>query len=190
MERLNWIPLWSGHWKSLAHRQLVPDGGLHPTPDIPARILTLAVPVVAAVLAVVGVIFWGWRFDLAAAGFVIGVAALIVGGVLAAFGQLAGWRITIGQLDRDADEPLRAMLDETATHMLLAILESLAVAVLAVVGLILSPHGPWALLAVAPLAAAGAHVVWLFGLVVPRLYSAYAQVNDIPASMDGYAHTR
>ena len=82
------------------------------------------------------------------------------------------------------------MMDEAATHLLLAVQESVLMVPLAVLGLILTNQGLWFLAAYVPLVLLGTHVTWLFLLVVPRLYSAYTQVNEVDEAVDGYARTR
>lgn len=155
-----------------------------------ARSLTIALPLLAGCAVAVAAICFGWTFNLSTAGFVMAAGALVITGVLAAFGQLASWRTELGARDRADEAPLRAMVDEAATHMLLAILESVLVTVLALIAVGLSRWDRWALLATIPMACLTGHVLYLFTLVVPRLYSAYVQINDIDESLDGYSRTK
>ncbi|NNG20532.1 hypothetical protein HJ590_13340 [Naumannella sp. ID2617S] len=189
MERLNVRPLFRGHWKSLTNRAMVPDGELHATADIPARSMTIAVPLAAGSGIAAVTTLRPWVFDITAAGLVIGIAALVIGGVLAAFGQLAAWRTQIAARDRDTEAPLRAMVDEAATHLLLAVFEAVLLVPTSMLALVL-PAGPPSLIATVPLTMLCAHLVWLFILVTPRLYSAYGQVNEVAESIDGYSHTK
>lgn len=192
--RLNLLPVWLGHWRGLTMRRYrydLPeddDRSLSVGPDVLARSLTLAIPVLAGVVA--AVVLWGkaptWHIAGDVAGVVVAAAALMSGGLLGAFSLLAAWRERLDQNGRRRQRPLRAMIDEAVAHILLATLES-ALLVAAAFGALVA-RGFLAEAFACFAVALGAHVLYLFVLLVPRLYSVYAQTVDVDELMDG--HTR
>lgn len=184
--RLNVAPIFLAHWRGLTRRQPLPDGDFAYSPDSTARALTLAVPLVAGAAALV----WlrsaddKWSLPVDFAGVAIAAASLLSAALVAAFTQLAGWREKLRDQDRTREKPLRAMVDEAVGHVLLSMLEAVLIVASAAASMMLA--GWPARLACSLTFAAAAHVIFLFMLLIPRLYSAYVQTNDVDEHMDGF----
>lgn len=191
--RLDLLPVWLGHWRGLSmrtYRYDLPeddDRSLVLEPDRPAQVLTILVPVLAA--AVSGVLAWrqngDWSLDNDVAGVAIAGASLLSAGMLTAFSLLASWRERLSSASLRRQRPLRAMIDEAVAHVLLAALESALLVGVSVLAMLLNG---WLAKACAVLAAGyGAHVLFLFILLVPRMYSGYAQTADVEERLDGHS---
>jgi hypothetical protein len=183
--RLNLRPVLFGHWRGLTMRRYMPNGDVVSRPYVPARTLTLLVPAAAGV----GCWLWlrgrndTWSLPPEFAGAAIAAAALLSAGLVAAFAVLVGWRDRLTERDRARERALRAMVDEAVAHVLLATLESVLVVPAAALSMIL--HGGAARAATTLTWILSAHVIFLFVLLVPRLYSAYGQTNEIEEHVDG-----
>jgi hypothetical protein len=185
--RLDFTPVWLGHWRGLSMRTHSPTGYLHYHPDRVARAFTLLVPAAAFV----GALYWlrdalpTWSLPADFTAVAVGAAALLSASLVAALSQLAGWRDRLSDRDRVSEQPVKAMIDEAVAHVALALLESVLMLATAVASLALA--GWPARLFTAATCALGAHVIYLFLLLVPRLYSAYVQRNDVDENLDGYS---
>lgn len=189
MNRMNPSALIAAHWKGLQSRAYPSNGGEPTTtPDGLARLISAGAPVTVGGVAVIFI--WQGNLHLAegTASLVVTAATLAVGGMLAAFAQLASWRSRLAERDLDIQRPLRALIDEAVVHILLAVLESASLMLLTVLSLLLP--NPWAIVPNALVVAVGSHLVLLFFIIVPRLYSAYVQVNEVTDEVNGYARRR
>jgi len=188
--RLNLAPVFRAHWRGLSMRRKNADGGLDYQPDIVSRLLTLAIPSAAAA----GMLFWlrdvdkTWSLPPEFAGVAIAAAALTSAALVQAFTQLASWRIRLTDRNRPTEAPFRAMVDEAVSHVLLATLESVLIVASAAGSLMLA--GWAARLCTALTCALTAHLLFLFVLLVPRLYSTYVQTSEVDERLDGYTRAR
>lgn len=186
--RLNFIPILRGHWKGLtdARSRL---GGIErqsSRPDRPMRILMLVLP------AGIGVFMFLRGGELAAPAPLLTGISLLAGGMLSAFTHLSTLRLKITDInanesaDRFAAE--RGMLDETAAHLLTGSLFcalNAAVLVLGMnVGVSAKGHLTGALAAVAT--GFSIYIVLLFIAVLPRLYFAYVEMNNVSVALNGF----
>lgn len=184
LSRFNIMPVLRGHWKGLTDRRYVPRRA-----DILAR-LSLLLPV--------AVFFLMWRRDgqLAAPAPLLTGVALLMGGMLSAFTHLSVLRLKVTEWSSSGGdsrwEVERGMLDETAAHLLAgALLCAFDAAVLAVgmnVSVTKSGHlcGFWA----AAAAALSSYILLIFIFIVPRLYSAYVDLNGVSAELNGFNRGR
>lgn len=183
-ERFNVLPVLRGHWKGLTDGRYA--GG---RPDIAARISLLA-PVV-----IFSLILWRNGKLAAPAALLTGVA-LMAGGMLSAFTHLSTLRLKItdwetpGSISRFEVE--KDMLDETAAHLLTGSLLCALNAAALVIGMNVSVtesghlYGFWSALA----AALSSYVLIVFVFVIPRLYSAYVQMNSVRDDLNGFHRTK
>jgi Flp pilus assembly pilin Flp len=183
LSRFNLAPLFRAHWKGLT------NGTNSPTPDWPSRLILIFIPVAVGILSV----FFNWRL-MAPAALLAGVT-LLAGSLLSAFTHLSSLRMKISEWEEhnsDRFNAERAMLDETAAHLLLASLASIANAVIIVIGLNFRSgvkeeiDGFWAAMSLA----FGSWTVILFVLCLPRLYSAYVEINHVEGYLSGFTRRR
>lgn len=205
-------PIWAAHWRVLQNRSTDNRGRLVVTPDKPARVFTFTVPAIAAVLAVLRLLVFHSPMSGApvpgpkpaaggspglkqamdnlstgdVAGAVLAASGLLFGTLLGAFGLLATWRERVTNRDLSSEDQLGWMIDEGVSHTLAAVIESVIVALAALAGLLLPDFAARIALCVA--IATVAHILYLFVLTTPRLYSAYTQINAVPAELDGHTH--
>lgn len=178
--RFNFIPVLRGHWKGLTDGRYTP-----PRPDVVAR-LSLLVPVAVFVL----MLLKGGR--LSTPGALLTGVALLAGGMLSAFTHLSTLRLKVkewvGSSEASRYEVEKGMLDETAAHLLTGSLLCALDAASLVIGMNVSVtraghlYGFWAALA----AAISSYVLIIFVLLVPRLYSAYVEMNDVHPDLNGF----
>ncbi|KND26018.1 hypothetical protein IQ63_37875 [Streptomyces acidiscabies] len=178
--RFNFIPVLRGHWKGLTDGRYAP-----PRPDVLAR-LALLIP------AIVFLLMWLKKGNLSTPSALLTGIALLAGGMLSAFTHLSTLRLKLKEWV-DASEASRyevekGMLDETAAHLLTgSLLCAFDVASL-VIGMNVSMtkeghlYGFWAALS----AAISSYVLVIFTLLVPRLYSAYVEINDVSPDLNGF----
>ncbi|MEV7830351.1 hypothetical protein AB0P12_06935 [Streptomyces subrutilus] len=183
-ERFNVLPVLRGHWKGLT------DGRYREKrADIAAR-LSLLLP-----FAVFGFMLWRHGRLAAPAALLTGVA-LMAGGMLSAFTHLSTLRLKITDWEKPGVvsrfEVERDMLDETAAHLLTgSLLCALNAAVLVIgmnVGVTKTGHlyGIWAAMA----AGLSSYVLIVFVFVIPRLYSAYVQMNNVSGDLSGFNRSK
>ena len=175
--RLDLRPILRGHWYGLTDGRTTTD-----EPDWPTRILLLA----TLLLVPIGV----WRdFQLAAPGPLLAGVALLAGALIGSFGTMTTLRLKLADLadvDDDALAPERDLLDESVSHILVAALVAALNAATLVIGTNLTEvnhpvTGFWAALAIA----LSAYLALLFVLILPRLYSAYVQINNVRPGLNG-----
>ncbi|MFB7862231.1 hypothetical protein [Streptomyces sp. NPDC056069] len=183
-ERFNVLPVLRGHWKGLT------DGRYRERrADVIAR-LSLLLP-----LTIFGLMLWRGGHLAAPAALLTGVA-LMAGGMLSAFTHLSTLRLKITDWDKPGTasrfEVERDMLDETAAHLLTgSLLCALNAAVLVIgmnVGVTKTGQlcGFWAAMA----AALSSYVLIVFIFVIPRLYSAYVQMNNVSGALSGFDRSK
>lgn len=180
--RFNFWPVLRGHWKGLTRGDVTAY-----TPDRLSRHI-LKLPPLLAALAL-------WRnWELAAPTPLLSAVALLAGALVGSFGSLSTLRLKLTDwADREGDnqQPQRDALDETVAHLLTAaVLCALTAAVLVigtnVAGADKPVTRPWAALAVG----LGSYVLLLFMLVVPRLYAAYVEINNVRDRLNGFSRGR
>ena len=182
MERLNPFYLYRGHWKTLSdYRKLKPRAAWV------LRVFLLVVPVA------VGLWFGACNGELKSPDAILAGLALLAGALLAAFAQLASWRLRLTQRQKqlpNVERVDRDALDETSAQLLVAAYESALATVALVVAMNVEASssgaisGWWAAGAVA----LSIHVVLIFLVAIPRLYSAYVSINGVREELSGF-HT-
>jgi hypothetical protein len=177
-------PVLRGHWKGLANGQYI-----NYRPDWAARIILLLPLLLFTAM-------WVGDGRLAAPTPLLSAAALLAGGMLSAFTHLSNLRLKItewagdGGPDRFAVE--REMLDESAAHLLTGSLICVLDAATLVVGMNISVSdkgqliGFWAALA----SGLSAYVFLIFIITIPRLYSAWVEINGVARHLNGFAKGR
>ncbi|MFJ9525476.1 hypothetical protein [Streptomyces cyaneofuscatus] len=183
-ERFNVLPVLRGHWKGLTDGRHAAQRA-----DVVAR-LSLLLPVV-----VFGLMLWREGRLAAPASLLTGVA-LMAGGMLSAFTHLSTLRLKITEWDSPGEasrfEVERGMLDETAAHLLTGSLLCAFNAATLVIGMNVGVtktghlYGFWA----AASAGLSSYVLVVFVFVIPRLYSAYVQINDVSSELNGFDRRR
>lgn len=179
--RINPLAVPRAHWKSLSNR-----AGGKVEPNWRARIFSVAVAVVPTLWVLLATRNGVAALDASIPSAILAAAAILVGGLLAAFGVLVGWRATLQeQAERypATQQGLRGLVDEAVSHILLAVLWSAAVLPLATLLLVCSGRIASVLLAL--IVGLSAHTLYLFVLIVPLLYSAYTQIMDVESSING-----
>lgn len=184
MSRLNFAPIFRGHWKGLTNG-VGAEGG----PDWTVRGAIIILPIGTTVVAY----FLEWRFA-AAAPLLAGVS-LLAGALLSSFTYLSTLRMKIVEWTKHEDDSLkveRSMLDETAAHLLAASFACALDTAVLVIGMNVSGaaggavEGVWAALATG----VSVYVLLIFIICLPRLYSAYVQVNDVSDRYSGFVKGR
>ena len=174
MSRFNPRQLVRGHWNSLSTDG---DDATSAMPDVASRVIFAVVPAGCVIASYV----WHWKIGAPTA--LLSGVALLAGGLLGAFGQLATMRTKMTErrlFEGDAEATDRNMIDETVAHLLLAALLCGVDAVLIIIGLNTAKNpatltGLWADAVIG----VSAYVALLFLVSVPRLYSAYVQYNEV-----------
>ena len=174
--------IWNAHIKGLKNRVYTSARPIG-RPDKVARIALYALPVVAAVAMV--------AFDGTVAGGegILAAAGIFSGAFFMGFTQVATWRerFTERRDQRDQSEVhQRDSLDESVAHLLMAIYASIGLAVVLVVGQNFADEkdrltGVWAAIS----AGLGLYLVLLIMIVLPKLYTAYAGINEVDDEMSG-----
>ena len=186
LSRFNVRPVLFGHWKGLT------DGRYRRyKPDWSARAI-LCIPFVLT-----GVM-WGTGGDLAAPTPLLTAVSLLAGGMLSAFTHLSTLRLKITEwLDKEGDEGSnfeveREMLDETASHLLTGSLLCAIDALLLVVGLNFasSPEGHLTGVFAAIASGVSSYIFLVFVMIVPRLYSAYVEINKVSSKLNGFVRSK
>ncbi len=171
--------LFRGHWKGLSdYRQK------KSIPDVATRFLIVALPLIAGISIAV------LDGRLSAPGSLLAGAALLAGGFLAAFGQISNLRVRLTDRARDyadAEAIDRDALDETAAHLLVASFMSAITALALVLAMNLGAEpdgavrGLWAAVVVVP----ATYVLLVFIIAIPRLYTAYVNINSVRDELSG-----
>lgn len=198
--RFSPVDILVGHWKGFSNAK-------NGRPDWLARSILL-LPVIVFVVA------WCLAWQVSGGAALLAALALLTGVLVGAFTQLTNLRLRLSDMARqgaDPDHHSRDALDETAAHLLMAALVTIATAVLLAVGVNLAGAGT-AVKTVVTTTAAGAtetvtttasgavtgvlaaviiglasYATLLLLLVLPRLYQAYVDVNHVRASKSGLA---
>lgn len=183
--RLSPRPLFRGHWKSLTNVATNRQAA-----DWVTRLALLG----AVALAPLG---WLLGWSLRAPTPILSGVALLGGALVGSFGQVNTLRLKVTDRLGDDDPTTkidRDALDESAAHVLTAAYLCGLTAALLVLGINLSPDkssnpavvGFWGPAAMST----GAYALITFFIAVPRLYSAYVQVNNVSPAVSGYTVTR
>ncbi|MFE3552579.1 hypothetical protein ACFXN2_28370 [Streptomyces kronopolitis] len=180
LDRFNVTPILRGHWKGLTNGQY-----LVYRPDFTARAIFLTP------LALFGYLLWSGASLKSPAALLTG-AALLAGGMLSAFTHLSTLRLKITEWDEGGSagrfQMERDMLDETAAHLLTGSLACVLDAASLVIGMNASLDkqghltGFWAALS----AAISSYVLLIFVVILPRLYSAYVEINGVAKNLSGF----
>ncbi|MFF0132215.1 hypothetical protein ACFYTG_42010 [Streptomyces mirabilis] len=137
-----------------------------------------------------------WLKDgrLSTPGALLTGVALLAGGMLSAFTHLSTLRLKLkewaGASEVSRYEVEKGMLDETAAHLLTGSLLCVLDAASLVIGMNVSVtkdghlFGFWAALA----AAISSYVLIIFIFLIPRLYSAYVEMNDVSPDLNGFVN--
>jgi hypothetical protein len=122
--------------------------------------------------------------------------SLLAGGMLSSFTHLSTLRLKITEWDGAGGpsrfEVEREMLDETAAHLLTGSLFCAFDAASLVIGMNFSLtktghlYGFWAALS----AGVSSYILLIFVFVIPRLYSAYVEINGVGRDLSGFAKTK
>lgn len=178
--RLDLRPIIRGQWRGLS-KGLPPDI----KPDWLARILIYATPVAILLLSVA--LCW----SIAAPSALLSGVALLAGGLLSSFAYLSTLRMKVTEWsssEPDRWRTERSMLDETAAHLLAAVLACIVEAVLLVIGMNLSTPPQYAVSGwlAAAIYAVAAYIALIFLVCLPRLYNAYTELNDVSDELSGF----
>lgn len=178
--RLDLRPIIVGQWRGLSK-------GLPPNikPDWLSRVIVFLGPL--ALLAVSLVFSW----NVVAPTALLSGAALLAGGLLSAFSYLSTLRMKVTEWSEDSPERWqteRAMLDETAAHLLAAVTSCIILAVLLVAGMNTSqlPQNVFGGVLAAVCYAVGSYIVLIFLVCIPRLYNAYTELNQVSNELSGF----
>jgi len=177
MNRLNPFYMFRGLWKSLSRFE-----SENILPSVFIRLVVFAFPLA------LGIYMQITKACLADPGSILAVLGLLAGALLAAFSQLSSWRSVLSARADLSEKRDRDHLDETAAQLLVASYMSATAAGFLVLGtnVTASPTGalgtPWS----AIVGALGAHVLVVFLIAVPRLYSAYVNLNAVRDELNGY----
>lgn len=181
-DRFSPADIFNGHRKGLRNRRYTtarPSG----RPDVIAIALLYGVPVL-------GVIASYWRhLTIAEPNAMLTAFGILVGALLMAFTQIAAWRDRFTQrleTHRVTEVHQRDSLDEAVAHVLMALYGSIGLFALTVIGMNFLDdknrlHGGWAAFSIG----LGAYVFLLMLLIAPKLYTAYAVVNQVDDEMSG-----
>ncbi|WP_091101164.1 hypothetical protein [Micromonospora citrea] len=187
LSRFNIVPVLRGHWKGLS------DGRYRTyRPDWVARCI-LAAPVGVFVL-----MLWSGT-GLAAPTPLLTAVALLAGGMLSTFTHLSTLRLKLTEwlekFDDGEDARFvveRESLDETAAHLLAGSLVCAIDAAVLVVGMNVSTsdrgalEGIWAALG----GGLSSYILLVFIMVMPRMYSAYVEINSVSTKLSGFSKDR
>lgn len=186
--RFDVTPVFRGHWKGLTR------GDIHPPQPIPdgwtaradwrTRTGLIAIPLVVTVVILVR------HGQLSAPTSLLTAVALLTGGILTVFAALSTLRLKLTEwdertIDRDLD---RSSLDESVAHLMAGALACVVDAVVLVIGMNLRQPNTEAITGIPAALAAGisSYVVLIFIIIIPRLYSAYVEINQVPEHLDGF----
>lgn len=179
-DRINPLPLFRGHWYTLSDYRKT-----KPTADLFTRALVVVVPLGVGV----------WMFvasgTLSDPGAILAGLALLAGALLAAFAQLSAWRQRLTERAEDfhhSEQRDRDNLDETAAELLVSSYMSVISLIVLVLGMNFGVDadgavvGFWAALA----STLCSYVVIVFLIALPRLYSAYVNINSVRDELNGF----
>jgi hypothetical protein len=177
--RFDVTPLLRGHWFGLLHGQFEKY-----QPDWLARGVFVISPALG-----IAALFLDW--EITAPTPLLSAVALLAGALVGSFGSLSTLRLKLTDWATEDDERFqvqRDMIDETVAHVLTAALLSAATAVVLVIGTNVAgaDQAVTGCLAAATIAL-GSYVVLLFVLILPRLYAAYVEINQVRDRLSGFS---
>ncbi|MFE9640472.1 hypothetical protein ACFYOC_15790 [Nocardiopsis alba] len=182
LSRFNFIPVFRGHWKSLS------DGTTKEYKrDYFARTIILATPLGSSGA------FYYFDGELKSADSLIAAVSLFAAALLAVFTLLATFRLRLTEMNSEGDEEKysleKDMLDESAAHILSASFVCGLAAVSLGVGRNLFAASDGSVTGVFAWISVGliSYVVIIFFISVPRLYSAYVEMNGVRPRLDGFS---
>ncbi|MGW3413873.1 hypothetical protein [Streptomyces sp. NPDC000888] len=132
------------------------------------------------------------RGELAAPAALLTGVSLLAGGMLSAFTHLSTLRLKITEINAtesaDRFEVERGMLDETAAHLLAGSLFCAFNAATLVLGMNVSVSSKGHLTGILAAIATGlsTYIVLIFVAVLPRLYNAYVEMNNVSVALNGF----
>ncbi len=179
MSRFGLGPIFRAHWKGLTN-----GTGPSSKPDWTARFVLIIAPIGIASSA----LLWGWQLSQPAP--LLAGVSLLAGGLLGAFAQLSSLRLKVSEWPEHEDDRWlveRELIDETAAHLLLAAMLCPIDATLLVAATSATRAGQnvstgWT----AAILAVSMYIVLIFIICIPRLYSAYVQINSVSDHLNGY----
>jgi hypothetical protein len=179
MSRLSVAPIIRGHWKGLTN-----GVGNTAVADWTARIAFTIIPLGVATLTV------SLQWCMAQPGPLLSGVSLLAGALLGAFAQLSSLRLKITEWSTGEPrkwEVERELIDETAAHILFAAMLCATDAALLVVAMnVTPPNMPvepgWS----APILGIASYIFLMFIVCLPRLYSAYVQINSVSDKLSGF----
>ncbi|HVF06387.1 MAG TPA: hypothetical protein VNA20_16210 [Frankiaceae bacterium] len=180
--RFDVTPLLRGHWKGLT------DGRFPKYhPDWLARGI-LCIPAVLAIAAVA----LDWK--LASPTPLLSAVALLAGALVGSFGSLSTLRLKLadwGDRDDTAFQVQKDMIDETVAHLLTAALFCAVTALMLVIGTNTANHkGEVTGSLGAIIIGLASYVFLVFVLILPRLYAAYVEINNVRDRLSGFSRGR
>jgi hypothetical protein len=180
--RFDLRPILRGHWRGLTDGRSRKDA-----PDWPSRAILLSALTLVPV---------SYTFDwcLAAPGPLLAGVALLAGALVGSFGTMTTLRlklVDLADIDDEALAPERDLLDESVSHLLLAAFIAATDAVVLAIGTNTAGAtgavtGLWAALAIG----LSAYLFLIFVMILPRLYAAYVQINDVRPGLNGQHRRR
>lgn len=178
-DRLDPRALLRGQWKGLTLRT-----NSSARADVAVRLVVYLLPVGVGLSAG----FLG--FELKSPDGILGGLALLIGGMLAVFAQLASWRERLTQRDvafASSEASDREGVDEAVTHVLVATAWAVVGVVVVVLGQGLSHDSNGALTgwACGLIVGIGLHIALLFLMVTFKLYATYVYVNRVSDRLNG-----
>lgn len=182
LARFNPSPIWNAHLKGLMNRKYTTERPVG-VPDAAARALLYVAPLVA------GVVMFFFDGKVAGTDGLLAAAGIFTGALFMAFTQVASWRQMLSDRRHErevAEVAQRDSLDEAVAHLLMAMYASVALAVVIVSGRNFADAegrltSGWA----AATAALGVYTALLLLIVMPKLYSAYVEINEVDDEMSG-----
>ncbi len=187
-DRFSPFDVWNAHMKGLKNRDFSQDEPVG-TPDYVARVALYGTPLALGALSFV------LGLKIADPGGLLEVCGILLGAFLVGFSQIASWRekftarwaaqLAAGETD-DAERHHRYSLDEAVAHILLSIYVVLLLIITILVGTNLADgHGRIHGVPAAFTVFFGSLLLMLVVMIVPKLYAAYAVVNDVDDEMSG-----
>lgn len=184
-DRLNPWPLLAAHYKCLTIDRQTEDGSVVTDPDWVAR-MGLLVPSLAA-----GGLMIAFGGRLANAGSLLAADALLASSLLAVFAQISNLRLKLGDRFKEgfaqADDDKDAM-DESATHLLFAVMVAFVNAAILVAALAFAPPTTTVVDGVlgGVSAALFVYTLLLLLMLLPRMLYAYTTVNGVRDDLSGF----
>lgn len=187
MSRFSLAPILRGHWKGLTND--TNEGEVKA--DWGSRTLLIAVPglLIAATLV--------FRWQVSSPSAILSAVALLSAGLLGVFTQLSGLRVRL--TERKEEEWLdveRDGIDEAVSHVLFSFLLCIFTCILLVIGINVAGseiqlpaseflRSCWSALVFATTS----YIVLTMIILVPKLYSAYTEMNEVKDELNGF-HTK